>query len=400
MGGIYAAQGIVGGITLQAIPAVLREAGRPLQEIGLMSLAILPWALKFLWAPMLERVRLPVASSARHSRRIVVPGQILIALMLLALGWGAELSTPMLLGLLAALALLAASVDVACDGYAVEQLPPARRGWGNALQVGGSYLGMFAGAGLFVMALAAYGWKVAAISMAVLVVLFALPFVAVREGSRPSGHTMHQPSLASAWRRKPIRWGLALTVVFQLGSRLAYGMTGPLLIDRGVSLTTLGWINGAGGVMTGVAGTVVGAWLVQRYGARRALLAAAALQALCLAGFWLAATAHVTPDWLLAGALLKNAAAAVGFVSLYAYLMDYASPLQAGVDFTLFQCADAATAAAGGLAAGVVAQHYGYGISFGLAAALALAACALIPWIVQTMQPPRHLSARPAGELQ
>lgn len=399
MGGIYAAQGVIGGITLQAIPAVLRDAGRPLQEIGLMSLAILPWALKFLWAPMLERVRLPVGLSVRRSRQIVMPGQLLMAVMLLVLGWGAQLSASVLLGLLAVLALLAASVDVACDGYAVEQLPPARRGWGNALQVGGSYLGMFVGAGLFVMVLAAYGWRAASVSMAVLVVLFALPFSAVREGSR-TGHTLHRPSLAAAWRRKPIRWGLALTVVFQLGSRLAYGMTGPLLIDRGISLTTLGWVNGAGGVMTGLAGTLVGAWLVQRYGARRALVAAAILQAASLLGFWLAVTAHFAPDWLLAGALLKNAAAAIGFVCLYAYLMNYASPLQAGVDFTLFQCADAATAATGGLVAGVVAQHYGYGVSFGLAAALALAASTLMPWLTQTMQTPGSHLQRPVGELQ
>ncbi len=399
MGGVYAAQGVVGGITLQAIPAVLRDAGRPLQEIGLMSLAILPWALKFLWAPMLERVRLPIGSPLRRSRRIVVPGQLLMAMMLLMLSRGAQLSPALLLSLLALLALLAASVDVACDGYAVEQLPPARRGWGNALQVGGSYLGMFAGAGLFLMILAAHGWVAAAVCMAVLVVLFALPFAAVREGLRPEP-AVHRPSLAAAWRSKAIRWGLVLTVVFQLGSRLAYGMTGPLLIDRGISLTTIGWLNGAGGVMTGLAGTMAGAWLVQKYGARRALFAAAILQAASLLGFWFAAAAHFTPDWLLAGALLKNAAAAVGFVSLYAYLMDYASPLQAGVDFTLFQCADAATAAVGGLGAGVVAQRYGYGISFGLAAVLALAACALIPRLVQTMQPPEHRTYHPAGELQ
>jgi MFS transporter (putative signal transducer) len=385
MGGIYAAQGVVGGITLQAVPAVLRDAGRPLQEIGLMSLAILPWALKFLWAPMLERVRLPAASSARRSRRIVVPGQILMALMLLALGWGAQLSASVLLGLLAILALLAASVDVACDGYAVEQLPPARRGWGNALQVGGSYLGMFVGAGLFVMA--------------VLIVLFALPFAAVREGPRPD-HTMHRPSLAAAWRRRPIRQGLALTVVFQAGARLAYGMTGPLLIDRGISLTTLGWVNGAGGVMTGIAGTLIGAWLVQHCGARKALLVATILQTLSLLGFWLTMTAHFTPDWLIAGALLKNAASAIGFVCLYAYLMDYASPLQAGVDFTLFQCADAMTAAAGGLAAGIVAQHYGYGTSFGLATGLALAACIVVPWFVQAMQSTEPRAQHPAGDLQ
>ncbi|WP_143277657.1 MFS transporter [Bordetella genomosp. 10] len=384
MGGVYTAQGIVGGITLQAIPAALRAAGRPLEQIGLMSLAILPWALKFLWAPALERVRLPAGSTARRSRRIVVPGQLLMAALLLALGATERLPMPWLLGLLTMLALLAASIDVACDGYAVDQLPPARRGWGNARQVGGSYLGMFAGAGLFVLLADARGWGTAAASMAGLVVLCALPFAAAREGPRalPSSH---RPSLAAAWRRVAVRQGLLMTVVFQIGSRLAYGMTGPLLVDRGVALSAIGWLNGAGGVATGLAGTALGACVVQRHGPQRALAVTVALQAVSLLAFWLAVVAGAAPDWLMAGALLKNAAAAAGFVALYAYLMGHASPLQAGVDFTLFQCADAATAAAGGLAASLLAARYGYGASFGMAAALALGACILIPRLGRRM---------------
>jgi MFS transporter (putative signal transducer) len=70
------------------------------------------------------------------------------------------------------------------------------------------------------------------------------------------------------------------------------------------------------------------------------------------------------------------------------------------VDFTLFQCADAMTAAAGGLAAGIVAQHYGYGTSFGLATGLALAACIVVPWFVQAMQSTEPRAQHPAGDLQ
>lgn len=63
--GIYITQSAIGGLTFQGIPAVLRAEGAGLDVIGLVSLLMLPWALKFLWAPALERLRLPLG---RHRR--------------------------------------------------------------------------------------------------------------------------------------------------------------------------------------------------------------------------------------------------------------------------------------------------------------------------------------------
>jgi len=59
--------------------------------------------------------------------------------------------------------------------------------------------------------------------------------------------------------------------------------------------------------------------------------------------------------------------------------MGLASPLQSGVDFTLFQSADALLAVLGGIAGGWLSQHLGYHVCFGLAAASAVLA-SLFVW--------------------
>ena len=61
---LYFAQGLPFGFFVQALPALLRQQGYSLSEIGLASLLTLPWALKFLWAPVVDR-----RWSARLGRR-------------------------------------------------------------------------------------------------------------------------------------------------------------------------------------------------------------------------------------------------------------------------------------------------------------------------------------------
>ena len=77
IGGLYIGQSIIGGVTFIALPSVLRDQGIALDLIGLTYLSVLPWALKFLWAPAIERYRLPPTGPAR-SRQIVLVGGIVV----------------------------------------------------------------------------------------------------------------------------------------------------------------------------------------------------------------------------------------------------------------------------------------------------------------------------------
>jgi MFS transporter (putative signal transducer) len=385
--GVYVSQSLVTGVAMQGLPALLRAGGASLQQLGMVSLLMLPWAFKFLWAPWLERYRLPSQSGqATRSRRLIVVGQLLLAALFvgmagttspLAAGTAAVLP---LLGLMLLAALIAATTDIACDGFAVDRLPPGARGWANVMQVGGSYVGLVLGSGLFLLISAQVGWSVAWLTLAVIIVGLTLPWMRVRETAVTTASTATaapRPSLRQAWQRPAVRAGVLLTVLLALGPRLALGLIGPRLLDHGVSLSMLGYLNGAGGVAAGIGGALLGGLLVKRYGAWGALRIALAVQLLALLGL---AWAPVSVAALMALALLFSLALSGAFVASYTLLMHCAAGSQAGVDFTLFQCVDALVAVVLGMAGGWLAQQAGYSACFALAAT-ATAAALLISYL-------------------
>ena len=303
-------------------------------------------------------------------------------------------------------ALVSSAGDVACDGFAIDQLASRQRGWGNVAQVGGGYLGAMLGGGGFLLAAQAVGWPLALAGAAGVMALLSLPLLAVREPPRPEaacaanaadaaagpsaktdgGPAAHRPGLLHALRRPAVQQGLWRVALCMAGLRLAMGLPGPLLLDAGMKLERLGWVLGAFSLLAGLAGALAGGWLTRLApGWRAAQLALAALAAV-LAGLTATAVAAVPsampaavpaalPASLAVTALtvftgLLFATAGCLWVALYSALMEAASPLQPGVDFTLFQSADALIAAAGGLAAGWLAQRMGYGACLASAALL------------------------------
>ncbi|WP_332685057.1 MFS transporter [Bosea sp. (in: a-proteobacteria)] len=377
IGGLYVGQSIIGGLTFIALPSVLRERGLPLDQIGLTYLAVLPWALKFLWAPAIERYRLPPVGASR-SRRIVVATAALSALGLALAALIGPTSLVPLIAVFVLIAFAAATGDIACDGHAVETLSERHHGWGNAAQVGGAYLGSALGSGLFLVLVARSGWAWATLAMAALLIGLALPFLLSPAPPSPGLRT-HQPSLREALARSEMRAGLVLAAVFVTAQKWGVAMLGPFLVDSGLDLVSLGIVNGLGGLAVGFACALLGGALVRLWGARTVMVLALVLQAASLAGIAFAAWRGLPQPVLLMLALTSSSGVmALGFVALYARFMALSDPRQAGVDFTLLQCMDGLVSMAGGIGAGWIAQHLGYGACFALAAAAALLAAPVV----------------------
>ena len=81
---LYFAQGLPSGFITQALPAILREYGVSLEMIGLSGILLAPWALKFLWAPLVDRYHSPKWGRARSW---ILPLQLLSALIVFAVGF-------------------------------------------------------------------------------------------------------------------------------------------------------------------------------------------------------------------------------------------------------------------------------------------------------------------------
>ncbi|WP_176036085.1 MFS transporter [Brucella tritici] len=376
--GLYIAQSVIGGMTWTGLPAIMRDNGVSLDQIGLVSLIILPWALKFLWAPTVERFRLPPAGRTRTAT-IILGGGFLSVLCLLVIGFIDPGQVYLLLGILAVVAFATATVDIACDGYAVQSLSPENYGWGNAAQVGGAYLGSAIGAGAFLILVDRFGWHIAIWTMAAVLVMLGLPFAFLSRGRDTAEDRSHTPSLLAAWRRPEIRRGLAAAAVYVIAQKTGLAMLGPFLIDAGLDLTTVGILNGAGSMFLGLAAALAGGGLVRAFGVRSILAAALLLQAFCFLFFALHSADKNAGIALIAVAVISSSGVvALGFVALYAQFMHWSDPKQAGVDFTLFQCMDALVSMAGGVASGFLAQHFGYGPFFAGFGAIAIFAAPLM----------------------
>lgn len=379
IGSLYVAQSVIGGLTWTGLPAIMRDAGVPLDRIGLVSLIALPWVLKFFWAPAVERFRLPPFGRNR-SGVIVLAGGLVCILGLIAVGFlDPSAPLPIFLGL-TLVALAASTVDIACDGFAVQSLAEKHHGWGNAAQVGGAYLGSALGGGLFLYVAGISGWQAASFAMAGLLCLLGLPFLLGIAHRLPEETRPHIPSLAAALRRSSLRRGLLVAAVYVTAQKMALGMIGPFLVDAGLDLSMIGLVNGIGSLFVGFGLALAGGLFVRIWGIRAVLLLALALQSVCLICFAAAATVGPFPASLLMILAIGSSSAvlALGFVALYAQFMRWSDPRQAGVDFTLFQCMDALVSMAGGVVAGQVAHFLGYGVFFACAAALAILAIPLM----------------------
>lgn len=271
---------------------------------------------------------------------------------------------------------VASTIDIASDGFCVDQLTRAGYGWGNSVQVGGSYLGMMCGGGVFLMLSAASGWPVAMLMMAVLIMALSLPLWRITEPTRTET-IPHIPALGYALRRKQARLGLLLVLMLNSGMRFVLPLLAPLLLDHGLSMSALGALFSGGNIAAGIAGTLAGGLLMKYTSPGRALLMTYGVQGIALLAVVM--TLMMVPGHLLLPILqclviVQSISLACALVCLYATLMSLSSPLQAGVDFTLFQCTDAAIAILAGVIGGVVAQHFGYATCFLFAGAFTLLA--------------------------
>lgn len=373
IGGVYVAQSVIGGVTWTGLPGVLRARQLPLDQIGLVSAIVLPWALKFLWAPWIERYRLP-AQGRDRSATIVLAGAAVVVAVLLVMGLMEPVPLLPMLAVLMIAAFATATVDIACDGFAVDALKATPYGWGNAAQVGGAYIGSAIGGGLFLVLVDRVGWMAGTWAMAAVIAVLCLPFARVARRGEPRARS-HLPSLRAALARSEVRRGMLVAALYVVAQKTAMGMFGPFFIDAGYDLAQLGILAGLGSVSLGFAGALIGGGTVRRFGTRRVLVAAVLLQTAILAAVGLSAAGLWLPARQVAPAAMVASAAvmAFGFVALYGQFMRWSDPRQGGVDFTLFQCMDAAVSMVAGMLAGVIAEHLGYAVFFGISCALSLA---------------------------
>ncbi len=287
--------GFSGGLPLLLTGSLLQawmvDVDVDLGTIGLFALVGLPYTLKFVWAPVMDRYS-PTLLGRRRGWLFL--WQLCLTGSIALLGFSNP-SQMLLMTALAALLLsfFSASQDIVIDAYRRESLADDEQGMGASLYVGGYRVGMLlaTGGGLFLADLMAYHWVYMIMATAMSAGLIAT-LLAPEPNAEHGKPATIQEAVVQPFREYFTRDYAVIILLFvflyKVGDTMAGQMTTPLYLDLGFSKSEIAGIVKIFGFPITIAGTFIGGIFVMRHGIYKCLFWFGILQSVSTAGFvWL-----------------------------------------------------------------------------------------------------------------
>ena len=347
------AMGFSSGLPLALTGATLsiwlKEDGVSLTAIGLFAQVGLSYNLKFLWAPVIDRVPLPFLTAWFGRRRSwAVFIQALLALSILALAQADPAIDAWRTVLFAVIvAFFSASQDIVIDAFRVELLTDREQGTGAAATQVGYRIGMLAsGAGALYLA-SIYGWHAAYSVMACLVGIGMVAVLLTREPdkARPLRENWLRAAIVEPFADFMTRRGwiaiLAFVVLYKTGDAVAGWMAGPFYLSIGFDKVEIASISKVFGLIASMAGVILGGALVLRIGILRALLIGGVLQALSNFAYIAQLWAGHDIGMLAVTIATENVTGGIGSAAFVAYLSRLCNPAFTATQYALLSALSA-----------------------------------------------------------
>ncbi|WP_337243737.1 MFS transporter [Luteimonas sp. gir] len=373
----------------------LAQDGIDKRSVTAFALAFLVYNLKFLWAPLVDRYRLPLLGRFGQRRSWLWLSAMAVAATIVHLGL---LDPSANLGWFAvaaiAVGVAGATFDIVIDAYRIELLKPHQLGVGSGMSQYGWRIGSVGAGALALLLAASMGWSIAYIACAT----FALPAAFVGfwlgEPERHREPTKHK-GVAAAWaavagplgeffRRKGAFLVLLFVLLHKIGDTLANLTLRLLLNDLNFSNAEIATYDVGVGFIAYLVGIFVGGILYARIGMKRSVFLALVLMAVSNLSFaLLAAVGH--SNGLLAFTIgFENFASGIGGVVVVAYLSALCNLSFTATQFALLS---AAASVVGrfitGTTAGTLIEQMGYVNFYLLTTAIALPGVALFAWMMK-----------------
>jgi len=386
---LYLAQGLPYGFFTQALPVLMREQGASLKSISATSLLFLPWALKFLWAPLVDGI------GTRRQWLLPLQWGSCIGAGLLALIDLSATMTPVFAALLL-FNVAAAAQDVVTDGLAVRLLDEKDRGFGNSLQVGAYRIGMILGGGFLLWVFARSGWSTMFLGMALLLMLMSLPALFLREPV--AAQQTHPPArmLATGWAARLRQRGMwrfiGLLCFYKLGDTMGASLVGPFMKDLLWSTEAIALLKGSVGSAVSLGGAFLGGLFAFRHGRRITLLACGLLQSASLLPYAFAARGWGGDAMVWFACIAEHLFGSMATVALFTLMMDASDPEHASTDYSLFACAIVVAQGLAMFCGAAIADAFGYAPLFAIATALSGLGCIALVGALDLERGPARLA--------
>ena len=362
-------------LTISVLQAWMKEEGVDLAVIGLMALVGLPYTVKFLWAPLLDRFTLPFLG---RRRGWLLAAQVALALSIAGLGLAEPAKNPWMVAFLAFwVTFFSASQDIVVDAYRREDLADEELGLGSSLYVNGYRMGMLlaSGGGLIMADHISFSlvYLIMAGCMAPGIATTLLtPEPATPKGKPASLREAVVDPFVDYFQRPDAWWMLAFILLYKIGDTMAGAMATPFYLDIGFSKTQIGAVVKLFGFWATIVGSLAGGVLMLRLGINKSLWIFGFLQAASTAGFAVLSLLGPQVPALAAVIAFENLSAGMGTAAYVAFMASLTNKKFTATQYALLSSLMGVPRVLASAPTGFLAGHLGWFEFFILCSLLAI----------------------------
>jgi PAT family beta-lactamase induction signal transducer AmpG len=372
----YFAEGLPYSIVHQVASQFFTAMNASLESIGLVSLYGLAWNLKFAWSPLVDLLG--------TARKWLIVLQVLIGLSVAWVAWPAQQGDLQTVAkLLVLVAVLAATHDIAIDGYYLRALQQRQQAAYAGLRIAAYRVALLVGNGALVLLAGKVSWKAAFLAGGALMLALALfhKLVLTRRDEAPAPEapvvaTSNMPGFVDAFlsffRQPGMLVAIGFILLYRLGDAMMFSMSTPLLRDLGMSTAMRGVVSGIVGTAVGIVGSMLAALWIAKKGLKHTIFSIAAIQAGALPIYALISWLRPPMPLVVVGVLVEQLAAGVGTAGFSVYLMRLCTGRYKAAHFAIATALMSVAATSSGAASGYLAKGLGFTAFFWLASVAAL----------------------------
>ncbi|MBE9200244.1 MULTISPECIES: AmpG family muropeptide MFS transporter [unclassified Nodularia (in: cyanobacteria)] len=389
-------------LTSRTLQAWMTVEGVDLTAIGLLSLVGLPYSLKFIWSPLIDRFTVPILGR-RRGWLITLQIGLLMAIALMAFQQPKQALQLLAINAVA-IAFLSASQDIAADAYRTDVLEELELGAGAAVFVLGYRIALLFTGSLALILADILPWS----SVYLLMSLgMGIGIIATLFAPEPQ-ETSPPESLAAAvilpfgefFQRQGVVQGilvLLFIVLYKLGDSFVNNMSTPFLLQTGFTQTDIGAIQGGMGLIATIVGTLSGGVILSKIGLNRSLWLFGALQAVSNLAYYVLANLGQNYQALVLTINIENFCGGLGTAAFVAFLMNMCNQRFSATQYALLSSFMAVSRDILVAPAGSLAKSTGWPLFFIISMVAAIPGLLLLPFFAPWNPKPVAIS-RPGLE--
>ena len=332
---LYIAQTIPMSFFSTVIPVMMRQENFTLSAIGLLQLIKLPWIVKFLWSPIIDRH----TATTGDYKRWIFSSELIYAILIFSvalLDFKTDFYTILTLIIISFIA--SATQDIATDALAVLSFSRKDKSMVNSMQSMGSFGGSMVGSGVLLLLFHQIGWNSLLPCLAVFVLVMLLPLFfnkGIQITPKLPQQRAKKADVLYFFTQRGIWKQIGFLFLYYSGLIGTLAMVRPWLVDLGYSVQEIGMMSGVAGTFVGFISAFAGGMIIRKIGRWRARILFSVFVLTATLYFLALSYTQPTTPLLYGGIFLLWGSYGMATIVVYTTAMDCVRPGREGTDFTI-----------------------------------------------------------------